>query len=175
MEIINSSIMIHILPESILKKEIHEIDPLTTAIIICSDNNTSYQNIISNMLLVCFADTTKRDHNAITRKQAREIIGFVRNLSAEIIDLYICCSAGQSRSPAIAAAVLRMTGRSDKPIWENPFYVTNSLVYQTICHEFDLFAPDWYVRKLVDLNRQCFLDSVNKGYTGKYERWQIIG
>ena len=67
MEIINSSIMIHILPESILKKEIHEIDPLTTAIIICSDNNTSYQNIISNMLLVCFADTTKRDHNAITR------------------------------------------------------------------------------------------------------------
>ena len=34
--------------------------------------------------------------------------------------------------------------------------------------------PDWYVKHLVELNRQCFLESVRRGNTGKYERWQII-
>ena len=78
------------------------------------------------------------------------------------------------RTEAVAAAVLRMSGRSDKPVWENPFYVPNRLVYQVICKEFGLFAPDWYIKKLVDLNRQCYLNAAKQGNSGKYERWQII-
>ena len=122
-----------------------------------------------------FADVeVKNAFNAINGAHARAIIRFLRNLPDEVTDLYIFCSKGGSRSPAVAAAVLRMSGRSDRPVWENPFYVPNSLVYQTICHEFGLFAPDWYVKRLVELNRQCYLDSVKNGNAGKYERWQTI-
>ena len=77
MEIINSSIMIHILPESILKKEIHEIDPLTTAIIICSDNNTSYQNIISNIGINDVLDIL------IVAFLFYKLLGFIRETRAE--------------------------------------------------------------------------------------------
>ena len=147
----------------------------TTAIILCSDEKNCYSEQKPNMLVVSFSDTTSRNHvNAITSEQAREILSFVSNLSANIHDLYISCDAGQSRSPAVAATILRMSGRSDIPVWENPYYVPNWFVYQTICCECGLFAPDWYVQQLVEINRQSYKSSVKNGNTGNYEPWQII-
>ena len=165
--------LIHILPESALKQELLEVDPATTAAILCSDEHNI--ELLPNMLVISFSDTTdKKQVNAITIEQAREIINFVKGLSINIQDLYISCSAGESRSPGIAAGILRMCGRNDKDVWDNPFYVPNSLVYQTLCREFGLFAPDWYVQSLVERNRQCYLEAVKNGNSCKYEKWQII-
>lgn len=165
---------IHILPEVALKRELLEIDPTNTAAILCTDENISYKELIPNMLVVFFSDTTdKNQPNAITTDQAREIIEFLRTLPTCIQDLYVSCSAGQSRSPALAAAILRMSGRSDKPVWDNPHYVPNWFVYQTICRESGLFAPDWYVRFLRHKNRLSFRKSKKKESNG-YECWSIL-
>jgi len=44
--------------------------------------------------------------------------------------LYICCDSGESRSTAIAAAIMRHYGNSDKEIWTTPLYHPNMLVYR---------------------------------------------
>lgn len=122
-----------------------------------------------------FADIEEPDNPfAIRGAHARAIIRFLRQLPDEVTDLYVCCSKGGSRSPAVAAAILRMSGRNDDVVWKNPFYVLNKLVYQVICREFGLFAPKWYVKHKAELNWQCYMKAARYGDTGGYERWQII-
>lgn len=176
MDIKESHLLIHILPKTAIKQELHDLCKTTSASILCFDEPEISKYLITNYVLVVpFADTTIRSHaNSITVEQARDIINFVQNLPASIKDLYISCSAGQSRSPAIAAAIHRMVGRSDKDVWENPYYFPNGLVYQTLCNEFGLPTPDVYVQNLVECNRQCYLEAVKNGNAGKYEKWQII-
>ncbi len=166
----------HILPKAILKRQLFETDLTTTAVIICSDDNALYKQLLpDNTIVVPFADTTIRNQaNAITSEQANEIIGFIKNLPICIQDLYICCDAGESRSPAVAAAILRMSGKDDNVIWENPFYHPNWLIFQVICREFGLLMPDWHIKQLVELNKRCYINSVRNGNTGNYEKWQII-
>lgn len=131
-------------------------------------------NFFSHRLISPFADTNEiRDTNAISSSQAGAIICFLKSLPAEVTDQYICCSEGMSRSPAVAAAVLKMSARSDMVIWNNPYYSPNMLVYKTICHEAGIFAPTWYVRILKTRNNISFKKSKRAGNAGKYERWQI--
>ena len=168
---------IHILAIPAIKPDVFDVAISQCSIIACTERDNKYLRFFpeKQRCIMPFSDVeVKGAFNAINGAHARAIIRFLRNLPDEVTDLYICCSKGGSRSPAVAAAVLRMSGRSDKVVWENPFYVPNSLVYQTVCREFGLFAPDWYVKRLVEFNRQCYLDSVKNGNTGKYERWQII-
>ena len=122
-----------------------------------------------------FADVEEpRDSLAIKGAHARAIIRFLRQLPDEVTDLYVCCSRGSSRSPAVAAAILRMSGRKDDVVWKNPFYVPNKLVYQVLCREFGLFAPDWYVKRKAELNWQSYMRAARYGDADGYERWQII-
>ena len=162
--------IIHILAIPAIGPEVLDLPMNKCAIIACTDRDNKYLSMFpeKQKCVVPFADV------AIRGAHARFIFRFLRNLPEEVTDLYVCCSKGGSRSPAVAAAVLRMSGRSDKPVWENPFYVPNKLVYQVICKEFGLFVPDWYVKKLVELNRQSYLNAAKQGNSGKYERWQII-
>lgn len=168
---------IHILAIPAIKQELFDIPLCQCAIIACTERDNENLKLFSDKqrCIMPFADVEEPEyHLAIKGAHARAIIKFLRQLSEEVTDLYICCSKGGSRSPAVAAAVLRMSGRSDKVVWENPYYVPNWLVYQTLCREFGLFALDWYVKHLVELNQNRYLESVKKGNTGKYERWQII-
>lgn len=168
---------IHILAIPAIKPEIFDIPVSKCAIIACTERDNENLKLFpdNQRCIMPFADVEDPDYYlAIKGAHARAIIKFLRQLPDEVTDLYVCCSKGGSRSPAVAAAVLRMSGRDDKVVWENPYYVPNWLVYQVICREFGLFAPDWYVEHLVELNRKCYLDSVRKGNAGKYERWQII-
>ncbi|WP_034450222.1 hypothetical protein [Butyrivibrio sp. AE2032] len=168
---------IHILAIQAIKPDLFDIPLSRCAIIACTERENSNLDLFpdAQKCVMPFADVEVPDaYMAINGAHARAIIRFLDRLPDEVTDLYICCSKGSSRSPAVAAAVLRMSGRSDRDVWDNPFYVPNSLVYQTVCREFGLFAPDWCVRCLVERNRQCYLESVEKGSTGKYERWQIL-
>lgn len=170
--------IIHILAIPAIGPEVLDLPMSRSAIIACTSRDNRYLNLFpeKQKCIVPFADVEDPNHPmAIRGAHARFIIRFLRNLPDEVTDLYICCSKGGSRSPAVAAAVLRMSGRSDKIVWKNPFYVPNKLVYQVICKEFGLFAPNWYVKRLVELNWQCYMRAARYGDAGKYERWQIIG
>lgn len=169
--------IIHILSIPAIGPEAIDIPMSRCAIIACTERDNKYLNMFPERqrCIVPFADVEDKNHPmAIRGAHARLIIRFLRNLPEEVTDLYVCCSKGGSRSPAVAAAVLRMSGRSDKPVWENPYYVPNKLVYQVICKEFGLFAQNWYVKRLVELNWQCYMRAARYGSSGKYERWQII-
>ena len=168
---------IHILAIPAIKPEVFDIPLCQCAIIACTERDNENLKLFPDKqrCVMPFADVEDPEYYlAIKGAHARAIIKFLRQLPDAVTDLYICCSKGGSRSPAVAAAVLRMSGRNDKVVWENPYYVPNRLVYQVICREFGLFAPDWYVKRLVKINSQCYLNASKQGNAGKYERWQII-
>ena len=168
---------IHILALPGIKPDLFDIPIQKCAIIVCTERDNEYLSLFppKHICVVPFADVEDPQHTrAIKRSHARCIIRFLRQLPEEVTDLYVCCSKGGSRSPAVAAAILRMSGRSDKPVWDNPYYVPNWLVYQTICREFGLFAPYLYVMHLVRRNCRCYKKAVKNNGVCKYERWQII-
>ena len=99
-----------------------------------------------------FQDTNDpTDGNSFSSAQAKELTGFLSGLPAGITDLYIACDAGCSRSPAIAAALLRASHRSDMLIWKNPRYYPNPLVYKTLCDAYRLFTPEIMVHLFFSL------------------------
>lgn len=170
-----SKLAIHILPVSAVKPDILDTKPQNTALIVCSEEACLFTNLFSESLIIPFADTRdKHGLGSITSDQAKNIVAFAKKIHFSVTDLYICCSEGVSRSPAVAAVLLRMSGRSDKAVWNNPFYSPNPLVYQIICHEAGVFAPTWYVWLLKNKNAFIYKLSKARGNTGKYERWQII-
>lgn len=167
--------IIHILPIKTIRPDLLDIAPQNAALIVCSDDSNRYLDIFQYRLVIPFADiNSKNGANAITSANAKSIIDFVLSLPKTVTDLYICCTEGISRSPAVAAAFLRMSGREDRVIWNNPYYLPNPLVYKTICREAGLFAPEWYVWILKKRSALGYKFSRKRGNTGNYERWQII-
>ena len=64
--------------------------------------------------------------------------------------LYVCCDSGESRSTAMAAAIMRHYGASDKSIWENPYYHPNILVYKEQLRAFGIHIG-WFRMKYLSL------------------------
>lgn len=125
-------------------------------------------------LIIDFPDVEDRRYpGAFNGAHARRIITFVNNLPSNVTDLYVCCSKGGSRSPAVAAALLRAFGRSDDCIWKNPFYSPNTLVYYWLCRELQLSISKIRVKYLTYINNKAFRDA-QAGKKCKYERWEII-
>lgn len=145
------------------------------AIIICTDQENEYlKNYEGNKLDVAFLDIEDtRVKGAFEEAHAKAIITFINMLPEEVTDLYICCSEGQSRSAAVAAALLRMSGRSDDPVWLNPYNTPNTLVYYRLCKQagIDITPEDVQFRK--EQNKKAYLE-LQEGKPTKYERWQII-
>ena len=98
---------------------------------------------------------------------AEAIIRYINRLPDEVTDLYVCCSKGQSRSAAVAAALLRMSGRSDDPVWPN------ALVYYRLCREAGILVTPMEVLTKRKQNEKAYLD-LQQGKPCNYERWQII-
>lgn len=81
-----------------------------------------------------FDDTTDASRpTAFQPGQALEVRNFVRRIWRGTATLYVCCDAGESRSAAIGAAILRMFGQSDDAIWRSPCFHPNPLVYRLQC------------------------------------------
>ena len=55
--------------------------------------------------------------------------------------LIVCCAAGMSRSPAVAAAVMRGSGLDDGCIWDDARYSPNPLCYEMVLNAYGI-APD---------------------------------
>ena len=96
------------------------------------------------VLRLCFEDAMDADHgqNLITAGQAEEICRFVLRRRASIDTLIVHCTAGVSRSAAVAAAVLKGLGGSDEEIWNDPRYCLNGLVYTVVLAAFENARED---------------------------------
>ena len=169
--------VIHILAVPAITSEAFDLPPNQNALIVCSDITTPFidGDVITNKLIIPFLDVEIKDiPGGFTGAHARMIIRFLQKLPESVSDLYICCSKGGSRSPALAAAILKASGRSDDAVWKNPFYVPNKLVYKKMCEELGFFMPWTLVRYKAFINAAQYSKSKKRGNTGKYDRWQII-
>ena len=168
--------LIHILAITAIEPDLFEQPYSQNAVIVCTERENRFisSGILTHVLILPFSDVEEEAaHGAFTKAHARVIIRFVESLPDEVSDIYVCCSKGSSRSAAVAAALLRMSGRSDKDVWLNPYYVPNTLVYYRLCREYGLFVTKRSVRRLKKRNEQAFRNA-QSGKPCKYERWQII-
>ena len=145
------------------------------AIIVCTGRENRYMNNYpGNKLMMGFLDVEDpRVSGAFQYIHAEAIIRYINRLPDEVTDLYVCCSKGQSRSAAVAAALLRMSGRSDDPVWLNPYYNPNTLVYYRLCREAGIPVTPLEVQTKRKQNEKAYLD-LQEGKPCNYERWQII-
>ena len=168
---------IHILPVPAIRIDAFEYPMEKNALISCTERTNSFLsgNTIPYKLVLPFPDVDFADYpGAFNGAHAREIIKFIRGLPECVTDLYVCCSKGGSRSTALAATILRASGRKDSAVWKNPFYTPNKLVYKRMCNELGFFTPGLIVRlKSLD-NEIQFKKAQKRGNAGKYERWQIL-
>ena len=74
------------------------------------------------VLRLCFEDAEDADcgQKLITYEQAEAICRFVLRFRGEIDTLIVHCAAGVSRSPAVAAAIVKGLGENDEAIWNDP-------------------------------------------------------
>ena len=168
--------VIHILAITAIDAETFDLPIKQNAIIVCTNRNNKfiYKCKPENILIINFSDVEdKKDPEAFNRAHARKIIRFVKSLSNDVTDLYVCCSKGGSRSSAVAAALLRMSGRKDKDVWNNPYYVPNTLVYFRLCREYGLPITRFssWIKK--QKNNRAFKIAQKRKHC-RYERWQIL-
>ena len=99
---------------------------------------------------------------SLSAEAAQRIAHFIKNVGPEIETVYVCCDSGISRSSAIAAAVCRYFGISDSPIWENPKYQPNPLVFHLLGESLGLSISDELLDILIDTNRSAFRNAVKR-------------
>lgn len=172
----SNNIKLHIYPIKGLTMEMLN-ETVMPALIICSSriDRLIKAKYVDSFLAVHFLDTIDMNDDGSIKTQHAEVIkDFLFNLSPEITDLFICCDGGDSRSPAIAAAILKMMGRNDERIWKNPFYTPNILVYYIICQVFGIPVSWENVLEMRMINEKAYKETQMKnGQTG-YKRWEIL-
>ena len=118
---------------------------LNSFAILCSSYEVRQLRCPSITLI--FDDTTNKHHSGRFTKNMAYIISEKIRENTDKKELYICCDSGESRSTAIAAAVMRFYNQSDKIIWKNPHFHPNLLVYELMCWSMQLNCSKlrlWY-------------------------------
>lgn len=139
-----------------IKAILDELDDLSTGFILCTSDDSLVIEPRENVLLLHFADITDaRRADAFTAEQAAKVCSFWKN-RALYSTLFVCCDSGESRSPAIAAALIRSTGQSDLEIWQNTEYHPNPYVYTVMCRELGMKVDSSEVEERKAANQRAF-------------------
>ena len=150
------------------------------ALILCSSRVSRLVKALfaDNFCVVSFLDTIDvNDEGAIQPQHADTIISFIYSLDSsttKITDLFICCDGGDSRSPAIAAAILRLLGKDDRVVWENPFYTPNILVYYRMCRAFGITVSWEDVLKLRQVSDEAYREAQRNNGQTSHKRWEVL-
>ena len=116
-----------------VKAVLHCLHDETVDFIFCTMEDCVPSPTPPNALLLRFMDVTDPAHPlAFRAEQAAKIAAFLRRPDARP-EVFVCCDSGESRSAAIAAAILLSQGSSDAPIWDSAEYHPNPLVFQRMC------------------------------------------
>lgn len=96
---------------------------------------------------------------SFSEADAAAVAEFVKGLG-QLDTLYFCCDAGESRSPAAAAAVMRYVGLDDMPVWQNPRYHPNMLVFSLLAEALDVPVSDEDRDLRFYTNQKAFRDAI---------------
>ncbi len=143
-------------------------DPAACAAIICCEDADPGKLQGIRYVHAGFSDVGEGSSNAITRKEARKIAAFVDALPDQVERLYICCQAGQSRSPAVGASILLYFQQDDMElIWKKAKYQPNLYVFKTMCDEFGIPLTKRELHKREKINKQAFSAAIKASRKGK--------
>ena len=92
---------------------------------------------------------------------ANSIVSFLSRTDANE-DVFVCCDSGQSRSAAIAAAVLLAIGETDQNIWNSTEYHPNLLVFRKMCVALGLDISEEEMLKRKGTNDAAIHEAIEK-------------
>lgn len=155
---------IHIMPaKSFLKLN---VSPEHSAAIISTSSDIDEARIACPYILAEYMDFDYESPRSFSIEQASAFASFVKALKGNTTDLYICCDAGESRSPAIAAAIRRWLAQCDAYIWENPKYYPNMLCFLRMLEALNLTITDEEADALLEINKRAFKEAVQQAKLG---------
>ncbi len=140
-----------------------EADLSECAAIVVSSYEIKEENLsgLKCLLTMNFDDVATRNHiNAFNDEQADQMQAFVDCLPESLDTLFICCDSGESRSPAIAAAIMEHKGLDHMAIWKNPKYHPNLHVCAMLRTSFDIAEVEEEVKKWAEENEKAFRNAV---------------
>ena len=121
-------------------------DP-ATAVVACTSDDAVAAGLAGHacVLVLAFDDITHPDRRrAFKPGHARQIARFVE-AAAEgdppAKRIVAACDGGMSRSAAVAAALRLRFGQDDTPIWGDPAYRPNPLVFRTLLEALHIDMP----------------------------------
>lgn len=156
-QICSLKMLYHLLRES-------AVDITTACAIIVASETPLRPQILGQLdyLYAPFADVTQGE-GILTPQTARKIAVYFDDLTETCERLFICCDAGESRSAAVAAALLRAEGRDDKKlIWCKAKYHPNPHVYRTLCQVYGIRISALEIRRLVRINKKALKKSISQ-------------
>lgn len=147
-------------PRNVLISPIKAILPYLNApdvdYILCTSEPLPPFNAGKNVLLLRFADVTDgKCQDAFQPWQAEAVCNFLRH-TPSANDLFLCCDSGESRSAAIAAAILLAQGQSDLQIWDGSEYHPNELVFKIQCAMLGVDINENEIQTRKRLNNRAF-------------------
>ena len=151
---------LHIMPiKSFLKQN---ASPAHCAAILSTSSDIDQARISCPYILASYMDFDYESPRSFSPEQAAAFADFVTALEGKTTDLYVCCDAGESRSPAIAAAIHRWLTQSDAYIWESPLYHPNVLCFCRMLEALKQDISDEEVDALIQTNRIAFKNALQQ-------------
>ena len=144
---------IHIMPVRRFLKL--EDVPEGAAAVISTSQELDFSGVTVPYVVAVYMDFDYESSRSFSVQHALRFKEFLENMGL-VTDLFVCCDAGESRSPALAAAIYRWLGRSDSFIWENPHYHPNMLVYQIFLETVGIDLSDHEIDYLIHTNQTAF-------------------
>ena len=133
------------------------------AYILCFSHDKQVTADGENTLVLHFQDLDDdKSPDAFQVSHAKQIVRFYEQIrdNDRITCIFVCCDGGISRSPAIAAALMRAQGQNDNVIWSDREYDPNTLVYRRLCHAFGHPVTSRELRRKVRQNREAWSGSL---------------
>ena len=117
---------------------------------------------LDDVLILDVHDTlNERDAKVFTEAHGRQVRSFLqRNKTAA--QICVCCDSGQSRSTAMAAAIVRYFGGDDLFIWEDPRYHPNTVVYRRQLAAFGIEISEEEAARLRQISDEALSNAIRK-------------
>lgn len=121
---------------------------------------------LDDALLLDIHDTTNaHDPMAFLPEHGDRVLDFLqRNETCGRI--CVCCDSGQSRSTAMAAAIMRYFGQDDLSVWEDPHYHPNLLVYERQMAAFGMAVSKERLAQLKAISDDALSSAIRRSREG---------
>lgn len=97
---------------------------------------------------------------SFSQADAMAFADYLRALDRQTETLYCCCDAGECRSPAVAAAVMRYFRMDDMPVWRDPHYHPNMLVFAMLTDALGVPVSDEEMDLRFYTNQKAFRNAI---------------